>query len=176
MMSSDNKESSVLGDEPDTSRSLAACLRLASAKGYIEKDVTKRKPTVVISSAKRAKLEAQNYTIEEKKDDSHQRRYRNSQLHEVKESEDYKPEITLDYTDDSGRKLETPKEAFRYLCHKFHGKEPGKNKIDKVLRKQALESKMRETLARDEPLPSAALMAEKQKELKTPYIVLSKGK
>lgn len=179
-MSNDNKDSedrgaaSVLGDEPDTSRSLAACLRLAKTKGYLDTD--KRKSSVVISSVKKAKLEAKSYTIEEKKDDSYQRRSRNVQLREVKEPEDYKPEINLEYTDDSGHKLETPKEAFRHLCHKFHGKGPGKNKIDKTLRKQAMENKLKETLSKDEPLPSLALMAEKQKELKTPYIILSKGK
>lgn len=174
----DNKtpdELSVLGEEPDTSRSLAACLKLATAKGYIDKE-TKRKTTVVISSAKRAKLEARSYTIEEKKDDRRERRPRGNQLREVKEGEDYKPEINLEYTDDSGRKLETPKEQFRYMCHKFHGKGPGKNKIDKRLRKQELESKVKQGLATEAPLTSASLMISKQKELKTPYIVLSKGK
>lgn len=166
---------SVLGDEPDVSRSLLACVRVAQAKGYIEKDTSKRKPTVVVSTAKKAKLEARSYTIEEKKDESHQRRPRNNQLHEVKDPDDYKPDIVLEYTDDGGRKLDS-KEAYRYLCHKFHGKGPGKNKIDKVLKKQAMENKLKETLSKDEPLASATLMAQKQKELKTPYIILSKGK
>lgn len=167
---------SILGEEPDTSRSLAATLKLAAAKGYIDKD-TKRKPTVVLSSAKRAKLEARAYTIEEKRDERRDHRTRGrEQLREVAEPEDYKPEINLEYTDDAGRKLETPKEAFKYLCHKFHGKGSGKNKIDKRLRKQELESKMKEALSTDTQPVSASLMVTKQKELKTPYIVLSKGK
>lgn len=124
---------SVLGEELDTSKSLAAVLKLAATKGYLDKDPSKRKPTIVISSAKKAKLEAK-YTIEEKRDERRDQRSR-SQVHEVREPEDYKPEINLEYTDDSGRRLETPKEAFRYMCHKFHGKGPGKNKIDKRLRK-----------------------------------------
>lgn len=165
--------SSVLGEEEDTSRSLAATLRLAAAKGYIDKE-TKRRPTVVINSAKKAKLEARSYTIEEKREE--RRDHRSNRLQEVREPSDYKPEINLEYTDDAGRKLETPKEAFRYMCHKFHGKGPGKNKIDKRLRKQELESKMKEVLATDSIPGSAALMISKQKELKMPYIVLSKNK
>lgn len=166
----------VLGEEPDTSRSLAATLRLAAAKGYIDKDNNKRKPTVVISSAKKAKLEARSYTIEEKREEKRDYRPRSHQASTFKDREDYKPEINLEYTDDSGRKLETQKEAFRYLCHKFHGKGPGKNKIDKRLKKQALESKLKQSQSTDGLTPSASLMISKQKELNSPYIVLSKGK
>lgn len=167
---------SVLGEEPDASRSLAAALKLAAAKGYLDKDTNKRKPTVVINSAKKARLEARSYTIEEKREDKREQRSRSSQVHEVKEPEDYKPEINLEYTDDSGRKLETEKEAFRYMCHKFHGKGPGKNKIDKRLRKLEQESKAKQVLSSDASLGSASLMISKQKELKSPFIILSKGK
>lgn len=167
---------SVLGDEPDASRSLAATLKLVAAKGYIDKETNKRKPTVVINSAKKAKLEAKSYTIEQKREERRDHRSRSHQLYEVKEPEDYKPEINLEYTDDSGRKLETEKEAFRYMCHKFHGKGPGKNKIDKRLRKQELDNQAKKNLSTDAPLSSAALMISKQKELQSPYIVLSKGK
>lgn len=180
--------SSVL--EEDTSKSLAATLKLAKAKGYIERD-TKKQPADSISSAKKAKLEAKAYTVEEKRDTDNNHRgrdhrnhhhyhgshrgSRNAQLREVKEREDYKPEIKLEYTDDAGRKLETPKEAYRYMCYKFHGKGPGKNKIDKRLKKQELESKMKQSMSTDVP-SSAALMISRQEELQTPFIVLSKGK
>jgi len=179
--------SSVL--EEDTSRSLAATLRLAKAKGYIEKD-TKRQATATSSSSKKAKLEIKAFTVEEKRDNDHggdrgrhgyrhqqhnSRGPRGAQLREVKERDDYKPDIKLEYTDDAGRKLETPKEAYRYMCYKFHGKGPGKNKIDKRLRKQEIESKIKESLSTDVP-SSANLMISKQKELQTPFIVLSKGK
>lgn len=166
-----NTGASVLGEEPDTSRSLAATLKLAAAKGYIDKD-NKRKPTVVIKSANKAKLEARSYTIEEKREDRRERQ----KGRELEEDPNYRPEINLEYTDDAGRKLETPKEAFRYLCHKFHGKGPGKNKIDKRLRKQELEGKVKKALSSDAPLSSASLMLLKQKELQSPFIVLSKGK
>lgn len=42
--------------------------------------------------------------------------------------------MKLEYIDDSGRLL-SAKEAFRYLSHKFHGKGPGKNKVDKRMKK-----------------------------------------
>lgn len=168
--------SSVLGEEPDTSRSLAATLKLAAAKGYIDKDNKKKVIQSQGNSTKRAKLEAKSYTIEAKRDERRDHRSKGNQLQEVREPDDYKPEINLEYTDDTGRKLETPKEAYRYLCHKFHGKGPGKNKIDKRLRKQELDSKAKSALATDAPFSSTSLMISKQKELKTPYIVLSKGK
>ena len=50
------------------------------------------------------------------------------------EKKHYKPEVKLDYIDDSG-KLLNQKEAFRYLSHKFHGKGSGKNKIEKRMNK-----------------------------------------
>lgn len=46
----------------------------------------------------------------------------------------YRPIVKLEYIDDNGRML-NEKEAFRYLSHKFHGKGPGKNKIEKRLKK-----------------------------------------
>lgn len=53
---------------------------------------------------------------------------------EFRDKDNYKPNVKLDYIDDSGRILNA-KEAFRYLSHKFHGKGPGKNKIEKRLKK-----------------------------------------
>lgn len=55
-------------------------------------------------------------------------------MSEFRDKEGYKPNVKLDYIDDNGRILNA-KEAFRYLSHKFHGKGPGKNKIEKRLKK-----------------------------------------
>lgn len=169
--------SSIL--EEDTSRSLAAALKLAKTKGYLDKDTKPRKPTNVLSAAQRARLETKAYMVDEKRGGDDRREFRGgsrgSQLRVIKEPEDYKPEINLEYTDDSGRKLETPKEAFKQMCYRFHGKGPGKNKIDKRLKKRELERKMKQALTTDVP-SSAALMSAKQKELQAPYIVLNKGK
>lgn len=61
-------------------------------------------------------------------------RYHNGPTNEFKEKDNYKPNVKLEYIDDSGRLL-NEKEAFRYLSHKFHGKGPSKNKIEKRLKK-----------------------------------------
>lgn len=49
-------------------------------------------------------------------------------------------EIQLDYRDETGRLL-TPKEAFRYICYRFHGHKPSKNKVEARRRKQELQEK-----------------------------------
>lgn len=167
--------SSIL--EEDTSRSLAAVLKLARTKGYVDTETKERRPTHSLSGAQKAKLQTKSILVDERGKGDDRRDYRNprgSQLRMVKEPDDYKPEINLEYTDDSGRKLDT-KGAFKHMCYRFHGKGPGKNKIDKRLKKQELERKMRQGLTTDVPT-SATLMMAKQEELKSPYIVINKGK
>lgn len=121
----------ILEEEPVVSNGLAGALQLAMKKGYLDKEIKKSNISVKTSS-----LEAKNYTIEEKfHDDKIGRRERYSgALTEFKEKPNYKPDVKLEYNDDSGRQL-NPKEAFRVLSHKFHGKGPGKNKIDKRMKK-----------------------------------------
>ncbi|KAI0009287.1 SART-1 protein [Xylariaceae sp. FL0662B] len=46
----------------------------------------------------------------------------------------YKPNVELKYHDEFGRSLDH-KEAFKFLSHAFHGKQSGKNKTDKRLKK-----------------------------------------
>jgi U4/U6.U5 tri-snRNP-associated protein 1 len=73
-------------------------------------------------------------------DDKVGRRERyNGPVTEFREKDAYRPEIKLDYVDEKGRVLDQ-KEAFRHLSHKFHGKGPGKNKIDKRMKKHDQES------------------------------------
>lgn len=57
---------------------------------------------------------------------------------DFKEKDTFRPNVKLEYIDDEGRVL-NPKEAFRYLSHKFHGKGPGKNKIEKRIKKSEQE-------------------------------------
>lgn len=61
-------------------------------------------------------------------------RFHSGPINDFKEKDNYKPNVKLEYIDDNGRLL-NEKEAFRYLSHKFHGKGPGKNKIEKRLKK-----------------------------------------
>ena len=46
----------------------------------------------------------------------------------------YKPNVKLEYVDETGRLL-NPKEAFRQLSHRFHGKGSGKKKTEKRTKK-----------------------------------------
>ncbi|KAJ2557832.1 hypothetical protein EV175_001108 [Coemansia sp. RSA 1933] len=56
---------------------------------------------------------------------------------------DYKPDVKLEYHDDTGRQL-TTKEAYKQLSHAFHGHYSGKNKIDKLMLKRERERKRME--------------------------------
>lgn len=53
----------------------------------------------------------------------------------------YKPNIDIRYSDDMGRELNT-KEAYKHLCHQFHGKGPGKAKLEKQLQRMSEEREM----------------------------------
>ncbi|XP_033608117.1 U4/U6.U5 tri-snRNP-associated protein 1-like, partial [Cryptotermes secundus] len=53
-------------------------------------------------------------------------------------NEGYKPNVKLNYIDNDGHVLNA-KEAFGYLSHEFHGKGPGKNKVEKQRKKTELE-------------------------------------
>lgn len=131
----------VLDEEPDIAVGMANALKLALSKGYLEKEESNRP-----SNSRFAHLQAQHYSIEDKaygEDDKYSRRgggssgY-NGPLSDFREKSGYKPNVKLEYIDDNNMKL-TPKEAFRYLSHKFHGKGPGKNKIEKRLKKMEQE-------------------------------------
>ncbi|KAL8492745.1 hypothetical protein ACS0TY_024082 [Phlomoides rotata] len=81
-------------------------------------------------------------------------------------------EIRIERTDEYGRIL-TPKEAFRLLSHKFHGKGPGKMKQEKRMRQYQEELKVKQMKNADTPSLSVSRMREAQAKLQTPYLVLS---
>ncbi|KAI5692672.1 hypothetical protein M8J75_012775, partial [Diaphorina citri] len=142
-------EAPILEAEPDLGRGLAGALNLAVSKGYLEKETD---------------------------DDKFGRRERYSgPTSEFKEKEGYKPNIQLDYIDDEGHLLSS-KEAFRYLSHKFHGKGPSKNKIEKRLKKQEQQALMKQMSSTDTPLGTLNMLQSKQKQTQSPFIVLSGSK
>jgi len=164
----------ILEEEPDVSVGLAGALKLAMKKGYLEKESKK-----MASAPRHSQLEAANYTIEDKsfvEDDKYGRRdrYCAGPVTDFKERDLYKPDVKLEYIDDNGRLL-TPKEAFRYLSHKFHGKGSGKNKTEKRMKKLQEEVLMKQMSSTDTPLGTLALLQEKQKQTQSPYILLSGG-
>lgn len=95
-----------------------------------------------------------------------------SKLLGIHEHGDGQKEIRLERTDEYGRIL-TPKEAFRLLSHKFHGKGPGKMKQEKRMRQYEEELKVKRMKNSDTPSQSVERMREAQAQLKTPYLVLS---
>lgn len=138
IQSAETDDVAILDEEPDVASGVAAALQLAMSKGYIEKEESNRP-----SNTRFAHLQAQHYSIDDKthgEDDKYARRGGNHSERfngpssEFREKPGYKPNVKLEYIDDNNQKL-TPKEAFRYLSHKFHGKGPGKNKIEKRLKK-----------------------------------------
>ncbi|EFJ36327.1 hypothetical protein SELMODRAFT_404232 [Selaginella moellendorffii] len=84
----------------------------------------------------------------------------------------YERDIQLDRRDEYGRTL-TPKEAFRLVSHKFHGKNPGKRKQEKKMKQHEEELKQKQMAAGDTPLRSMEKMREVQMKTSTPYIVMS---
>ncbi|EEF45857.1 SART-1 family protein DOT2 [Ricinus communis] len=81
-------------------------------------------------------------------------------------------EIRIERMDEFGR-IMTPKEAFRMISHKFHGKGPGKMKQEKRMKQYQEELKLKQMKNSDTPSESVERMREAQKKLKTPYLVLS---
>lgn len=53
----------------------------------------------------------------------------------------YKPSVNIEYRDDNGRLL-NQKEAYKHLSHQFHGKGPGKGKVEKQIKKDEEEKKI----------------------------------
>ncbi|GBM59200.1 U4/U6.U5 tri-snRNP-associated protein 1 [Araneus ventricosus] len=162
----------ILEEEPDISTGVVGALNLATKKGYLDKEDKK-----MFGAPRTSTLQAQSYTIEEKfyEDDKFGKRDRyTGPVQEFREKSNYKPDVKLEYIDDNGRLL-TAKEAFRYLSHKFHGKGPGKNKVDKRMKKLEQDTRLKQMSSTDTPLNTVKLLQQKQKETQSPYIVLSGG-
>jgi U4/U6.U5 tri-snRNP-associated protein 1 len=112
--------------------------------------------------------------------DQAQREYEN-RLREQQEARDnleafknYKPDVSIVYYDDYGRSL-TPKEAWKALSHKFHGKGSGKMKTEKRLKKIAEEKKQAAMASGDTPLSMNSAFQQRQKKAGQAHFVLSVG-
>ncbi|XP_063362502.1 U4/U6.U5 tri-snRNP-associated protein 1 [Cydia amplana] len=168
----------ALAAEPALGPGVAGALQLALSKGYLERAGAQPQPRSALAHL----LQARHYSIEDKtqgEDDKHGRRERGGggggPLTEFREKSSFRPRIKLEYADDDGRPL-APKEAFRYLSHKFHGKGPGKNKQEKRIKKQLQEGLMKKMSSTDTPLGTLQMLQDKQKETKSAYVVLSGAK
>ncbi|CAG4961668.1 unnamed protein product [Parnassius apollo] len=166
----------ALDAEPALGGGVAGALQLALSKGYLERAGTAPAPRPAPHQ-----LAARHYSIEDKshtgEDDKYGRRERghSGPLQEFREKSGFRPHVKLEYVDDDGRPL-CPKEAFRYLSHKFHGKGPGKNKQEKRIKKAVQEGLMKKMSSTDTPLGTLQMLQEKQRETQSPYVVLSGAK
>ncbi|XP_010219728.1 PREDICTED: U4/U6.U5 tri-snRNP-associated protein 1, partial [Tinamus guttatus] len=146
----------ILDEEPIVNRGLAAALLLCQNKGLLETTVQK----VARVKAPNKSLPSAVYCIEDKMaiDDKYSRReeYRGF-TQDFKEKEGYRPDVKIEYVDETGRKL-TPKEVTR-----GRGQRDGASGA-------ALLKRMSSS---DTPLGTVALLQEKQRAQKTPYVVLS---
>lgn len=162
----------ILDEEPIVNSGLAAALHLCKNKGLLD---TQMQKIARVRAPKGTGLPNDNYSIEDKQtiDDKYSRReeYRGF-TQDFKEKDMYRPNVKIEYVDESGRKL-TPKEAFRQLSHRFHGKGSGKMKTERRMKKLEEEALLKKMSSSDTPLGTVALLQEKQKSQKTPYIVLS---
>src|SRR5258707_5893154 len=87
---------------------------------------------------------------------------------------DYKPDVEIKYHDEFGREL-TPKESWKALSHKFHGKGSGRMKMEKRLKKIAEEKKKAAMISGDTPLRMNAAVQVRQAKAGQANMVLSVG-
>ena len=86
----------------------------------------------------------------------------------------YKPDVNIVYYDEFGREL-TPKQAWKALSHKFHGKGSGKAKTEKRLKKIAEERKKEAMASGDTPLSMNQAFQIRQQKAGQAHFVLSVG-
>ncbi|CAB4014383.1 U4 tri-snRNP-associated 1-like [Paramuricea clavata] len=175
---STSKDTNVLDDEPTLGLGVGAALTLVQKKGLIESDKKERKFAGGLSLPETVKVIDEEKMRDEERDRLRERgRDRDRERYNpnaFKEKAGYKPDVKLEYVDEQGRHM-NPKEAFRYLSHKFHGKIPGKLKSEKRQKKFADDMALKKMNAGDTPLNTVALFSEKQKQGQTPYLILSGG-
>jgi U4/U6.U5 tri-snRNP-associated protein 1 len=87
---------------------------------------------------------------------------------------DYKPDVNIVYHDEFGREL-TPKEAWKALSHRFHGKGSGKAKTEKRLKKIADEKKKEAMISGDTPTSMNKAFQARQEKVGQAHMVLSVG-
>ncbi|EJD06694.1 SART-1 protein [Fomitiporia mediterranea MF3/22] len=130
--------------------------------------------------ARQALRELERVKAKGEKKDQAQREYEN-RLREQQEARenmdlfnDYKPDVNIVYHDEFGREL-TPKEAWKALSHRFHGKGSGKMKTEKRLKKIAEEKKKEAMISGDTPLSMNRAFQMRQEKAGQAHFVLSVG-
>eukprot|EP01134_Creolimax_fragrantissima_P008532 CFRG8532T1 len=197
----DNSETFTLLDEAPLARGgMAAALNFARQRGMIKTTDDNVGGHVVIDDAiarQREKSKVENNegddyrTAREKERDKYRHRggsvadrdrdrdnrdrdrgYDRPRPGDFPELKDYKPNVRLEYYDESGHKVDT-KEAFRILSYKFHGITPGKAKIEKNMKKREEELSLNKMSTSDTPLQTVDKLRKKHESLGSAFVVLS---
>ncbi|KAF7635704.1 hypothetical protein Mgra_00004798 [Meloidogyne graminicola] len=165
--------SNILGEEKDVTKGVAAMLKLAGQKGYLESGNKKRTgdgSLKHLESKRYSKVEQGRYDIEDKTMRKLERMGTTGTgpTRPFPEKTDYVPKVEISYSDKSGRVLE-PKEAFRVLSWKFHGKGPGKRQGEKHKSKVDKREKLKKMNSQDTPLQTLQKQLKKQEQLSTTF-------
>ncbi|KAJ3366512.1 hypothetical protein GGF32_005514 [Allomyces javanicus] len=156
-------------DEPVLNKGLGAAMELFRKRGALEDASEEQKIRERDSEAQR-KWELQNFTTKDKSKAALRKRTETM----AERLKDYKPNVNLEYYDAQGRQLST-KEAYKELSHKFHGRTSGKNKQEKVQRKEDERRRMMQMTSGDASASLASAMLERQKLVGAPGILLTVG-
>ncbi|KAM3177094.1 hypothetical protein ACTXT7_005196 [Hymenolepis weldensis] len=162
----------VFEEEPTLNQGVFSALLLAQKKGYVEEQKEKERPMGQLVN-----LMAKHYVKEDMRYDDIDAKFAkrdryNGPLSDFREKSSYKPDVKLYYVDEMGRNL-SPKEAFRQLSHKFHGKGSGKKKTEKRNKKIIEEALIKTSAGSDTPLGTLDKLNKKLEQQGTPYVVLS---
>ncbi|KAJ8502715.1 hypothetical protein ONZ45_g11498 [Pleurotus djamor] len=176
--------------EPTFSTGMASTLNIlrqqgilaTPAAGQVEREQTqlRRDQWLAEQRYRIAQREVERLQARGGNKDQTQREYEN-RLREQQEARDnldafknYKPDVEIKYYDEFGRSL-TPKEAWKALSHKFHGKGSGRMKTEKRLKKIAEEKKKEAMASGDTPLSMSKAFQQRQEKTGQAHFVLSVG-
>ncbi|CAB3398823.1 unnamed protein product [Caenorhabditis bovis] len=167
----------ALGEEVDVSKGVGAMLKLAAQKGYLDDSGRRRAngPSLDhLRSKHRTQIDPTKHDIEDKYMKKLDRLGTTGKgpLQPFVEKTEYHPDVNITYTDKKGRDMDA-KDAYRELSYKFHGRTPGKKQLEKRANRKDIKERMLKTNSYDTPLGTLSKQLKKQKQLATPYLVLS---
>ena len=185
----DNLEIGTSGEKTHGS-GLAATLNILRQQGILATPVAEGEEREKVQLQRDMWLAEQRRRVSERESERHkarggnkdqtQREYENRQRdqHEARANlelfKDYKPDVNIVYYDEFGREL-TPKEAWKALSHKFHGKGSGRMKTEKRLKKIAEERKQEAMVSGETPLSMNQAFQKRQEKAGQAHFVLSVG-
>ncbi|CCD67759.1 SNU66/SART1 family protein [Caenorhabditis elegans] len=167
----------ALGQEVDVSKGVGRMLKLAGQKGYLQNPNAKSHSGPSLDHLKNKttqRIDGQRFDPDDrnaKKADRLNSQHRGPVM-PFAEKHDYKPDVNISYVDRKGREMDA-KDAYRELSYKFHGRNPGKKQLEKRANRKDKEERMLKTNSYDTPLGTLDKQRKKQKQLSTPYLVLS---